>query len=152
MSAKSTKSRRKEKLAIDRPFDPSILSKAAKAVQEYKIIIEFTDGEYFSQCMEIPGARGDGKTPDSCIAHTRESAVAVAAYMLEKARTCPFPPVRESEPSRSTFDSAPTKRRPSPPMPTDSVSGAWPTTCEPRPSPDLPTRRNIVRGNSRSRR
>lgn len=86
MSGKSRKSR---PAAIDRPFDPAILAKARRIVEAYKIVVEFTDGEFFGECLELPGARGDGKTPDACIAHTRESAVAIAAYMLERGQRPP---------------------------------------------------------------
>lgn len=87
MSVKSRSSRK----AIDRPFDPAVMAKAMRAVEDYRITIECVDGEYFGQCVEIPGARGDGATADACLKQTRESAAAVAAYMLEKGQSLPLP-------------------------------------------------------------
>ena len=91
MSVKSKNSRQITKPDIERPFEAGILAKAVQIVQKYKFVLEFTDGEFFGQCLELPGACGDGKTPDACLTHTRESAVAVAAYMLEKGQKLPIP-------------------------------------------------------------
>lgn len=88
MSAKSKNSRKQD---IRRPFPPAILERAHRIAADYRIAIEFEDGEYYGHSMELPGAMGDGKTPDQCVAATREAAAVVVAYMLEKGQTPPLP-------------------------------------------------------------
>ena len=80
--------------AIDRPFDKSILARARAIVDQYKIIVEFEDGEWYGHGLEFPTAYGDGKTVQAAVADTREALVTGVAYMLEEGQTPP-PPARE---------------------------------------------------------
>ena len=87
MSAKSKNSPRD----IRRPVAPAILERARRIAADYRIALEFADGEYYGHSMELPGAMGDGKTPDECVTSTREAAAALVAYLLEKGQTPPLP-------------------------------------------------------------
>jgi predicted RNase H-like HicB family nuclease len=77
--------------ALDRPFDPAILAKARAIMAEYQIVIAFEDGEWYGHGLELPGAHGDGKTPQAAVADTRDAMVGVVAYMLEEGQRPPEP-------------------------------------------------------------
>jgi predicted RNase H-like HicB family nuclease len=77
--------------ALDRPFATNILAKAKEIVANYEIVIAFEDGVWFGHGLELPGARGDGKTPQAAVADTREAMTGVVAYMLEQGQRPPEP-------------------------------------------------------------
>ncbi len=77
--------------ALDRPFGRDILAKARAIVEQYKIIVEFEDGEWYGHGLELPTAFGDGRTVQAAVADTRESLVTAVAWMLEKGQTPPAP-------------------------------------------------------------
>ncbi|HEX4054308.1 MAG TPA: hypothetical protein VHX86_08585 [Tepidisphaeraceae bacterium] len=87
MSAKSAKSSK----AINRPFDPDILRRARKIAESYQIILHYEDGEYYGRGLELTTAMNDGKTPDECVAATRDILTTAVAYMLENGETPPAP-------------------------------------------------------------
>jgi predicted RNase H-like HicB family nuclease len=89
-SAKSRNSNNAEK-ALDRPFDKAILAKAKAIVEQYKIVLEFEDGDWYGHGLEMPTAYGDGKTVAAAVADTREGLITAVAYMLEKGQTPPEP-------------------------------------------------------------
>lgn len=86
----SGKSKKNSK-AIDRPFDPAILKQAKAIVERYQIVLWFEDGEYYGRGLEIPLAMSDGKTPDQCVANTRESLLLTVAHMIEEGQKPPAP-------------------------------------------------------------
>jgi predicted RNase H-like HicB family nuclease len=77
--------------ALDRPFDKRILAQAKALAAQYKIVLEFEDGDWYGCGLEIPTAFGDGKTPQAAVADTRQALVLAVAYMLEKGDTPPTP-------------------------------------------------------------
>jgi predicted RNase H-like HicB family nuclease len=83
-SAKSSK-------AINRPFDPEILEKARKIAESYQIVLHYEDGEYYGRGLEFPSAMNDGKTPDECVAATRDILTTAVAAMLEDGQVPPAP-------------------------------------------------------------
>jgi predicted RNase H-like HicB family nuclease len=85
---KNAPARRK---SVDRPFDPALLKKARQIVDRYQVVIRHEDGEYYGRGLELPGAMDDGKTPDECVANTREAMVVVVGYMLEQGQSPPLP-------------------------------------------------------------
>jgi len=87
MPSKSKNSRK----AIDRPFAPGVWKHAAQIAADYQIIIQFQDGEYFGRGLELPFVMNDGKTPDECVAATRESLATAVAHMLETGEKPPAP-------------------------------------------------------------
>jgi predicted RNase H-like HicB family nuclease len=87
MSAKSNKSRK----AIDRPFDPAILKRAASIAAGYQIIIQFEDGGYYGRGLEMPMVMNDGPTPDACVEATRQSLTTAVATLLERGERPPSP-------------------------------------------------------------
>ena len=88
MSAKSKNSKGQ---ALDRPFARGILAKARQIVANYEIVVAFEDGQWYGHGLELPGARGDGRTPQAAVADTREAMVGVVAYMLEQGQRPPEP-------------------------------------------------------------
>ena len=76
MSVKRTKRRN-----LSRPFAPAILERARKIASAYQIIIKPEDGEYYGRGLELPGAMSDGKTPDQCVASTRDAMVTMVAFL-----------------------------------------------------------------------
>jgi len=94
MSAKSNKSSKSPKKgdAIDRPFDPAIVKRAGQIAGEYRIILEVDDDVgYVGHALELPGALGDGTTPNRCVDSVREAVVSLVAFMLEQGQTPPAP-------------------------------------------------------------
>lgn len=94
-SGKSKNSSAKQKasdLAIDRPFDPRILKRAAGIASQYRIVLEPDDDLGFvGSSIELPNVWGDGKTPDACVRETREALISVIATMLERNERPPLP-------------------------------------------------------------
>ena len=80
MCAKSRKSSK----AIDRPFAADVLRQAVELARQYQVILEFDDGEWFGRGLELPGAMGDGKTPDKCVAATRDAMVSALASITAR--------------------------------------------------------------------
>ena len=78
-------------LKIDRPFDPEILRRARSIAEKYQIILQYEDGEYYGRALEMPHVMNDGKTPDACVAATRDILTTAVAYLLETNQTPPTP-------------------------------------------------------------
>lgn len=57
----------------------------------YQIIIHFEDDEYYGRGLEMPSVMAEGKTPDDCVAATREALTIAVAYLLESGQTPPSP-------------------------------------------------------------
>ncbi len=83
--------KRKKRPDLARPFAPKVLERARAIASAYQIIIRPEDGEYYGRGLELPGAMSDGKTPDDCVASTRQAMVAMVAFMLERGETPPSP-------------------------------------------------------------
>jgi predicted RNase H-like HicB family nuclease len=92
-TSKSATASVKKRRRIDRPFAPSILKRAREAVGRYQVVIRFDqdEGEYYGRGLELPNALGDGATPAACLESTKESMVAVVAFMLERGESPPPP-------------------------------------------------------------
>ncbi len=91
MSSKSKRKLTKRKnAAIDRPFDPIILAKAAQIVGRYRIIIE-ADSQvgYLGRTVEMPMVMADASTPQACFEAVRDATIAAAATMLEMGQVPP---------------------------------------------------------------
>jgi predicted RNase H-like HicB family nuclease len=76
---------------IDRPFAPELVRKASQLARQYKVVLEQADGEWYGRGLELPGAMGDGKTPQDCLKQTRQAMTAMVAYMLESGERPPLP-------------------------------------------------------------
>jgi predicted RNase H-like HicB family nuclease len=88
---RTTHNRRKDDKAVDRPFAKAILARAKAIVEQYKIVLEFQDGDWWGHGLEYPEAMGDGKTVESCVRATRQALTAGVATMLEMGQTPPAP-------------------------------------------------------------
>lgn len=93
MPAKSIKSLNKAKL--DRPFDARTLREAEKIARGYRIIIEYTDGEYYGSALELPNVMADGKTRAACLRATQEAITVAVATMLEHGQEPPNPSIAD---------------------------------------------------------
>jgi len=74
----------------DQAFDAKILSKAKRAVDEYRFAFWREDGRYVGQCVEMD-TLGTGDTVERCIAEARALAVTGVAFMLESGKRPPLP-------------------------------------------------------------
>lgn len=92
MAVKSKKSSKR----IDRPIDPQVLRRAQQIADAYQIILHFQDGEYYGRGLELPNVMNDGKTPDECVAATRQILRTTVAHMLEQGQMPP-PPALENK-------------------------------------------------------
>jgi predicted RNase H-like HicB family nuclease len=88
-TTKKPKPRRED--VIDRAFSSTILKRAKAIAERYQVVMWFEAGEFYARGVELPGAGGDGKTPDECMRSTRESLTALVAYMLEIGEKPPVP-------------------------------------------------------------
>lgn len=84
-------SKKRSKLAIDRPFDPAILKRARTLAEQYQITVHFEDGDYYGRSVELPGVMNDGKTPAECIEKTIDIVTTALAVMLEDGHVPPAP-------------------------------------------------------------
>ena len=94
----STKPKKLSEKVIDRPFDPILLRTACDIAYSYQIILSFEHGEYYGRGLEMPHVMNDGKTPDICVAKTRDILTTAIAYLLENGE---IPPSPASENKRS---------------------------------------------------
>jgi predicted RNase H-like HicB family nuclease len=90
-SGRSRDTSGKRKLRLDRPFAADVERRAWELTQRYQIVVWFEDGEYYGRGFEMPGAMGDGKTPDECVKNTRQGILAAVATMLEAGESPPPP-------------------------------------------------------------
>ncbi len=66
--------------------------KRARAIAaRYQIVVHFQDGDWYGRGLELPTAMNDGKSPDECIANTRDILTTAVAVMLEDGETPPLP-------------------------------------------------------------
>ena len=77
----SVRSRKSKVDAVDRPFDKVILARARRIAAGYQIVLKSEDGEWYGHGLELPGARGDGKTPATAVSDTRKALVTMVASM-----------------------------------------------------------------------
>lgn len=77
--------------ALDRPFTAAVLKRAKAIAQQYRIILEIEDGEYYGRGFEMPYVMADGKTAASCYKATYEALVAAVATMIENGDAPPAP-------------------------------------------------------------
>jgi predicted RNase H-like HicB family nuclease len=83
---------------VTRPFDNAVIQQARALAERYQIVLAFEDGEWYGHAMEMPDVMADGKTPDECVAHTREALAAAVATMLEQGLV---PPVAAQQGQRT---------------------------------------------------
>jgi uncharacterized protein (DUF1778 family) len=78
---------------LDRPVTPAIARQANQIAAKYQVIIRFDEecDEYYGRGLELPGALGDGKTPDECVSSTRQAMAAIVGFMLERGEKPPAP-------------------------------------------------------------
>src|SRR5206468_2944449 len=78
---------------IDRPVSAALARQAKEIAAKYQVVIGFDDecGEYYGRGLELPGALGDGTTPDECVASTRSAMAAIVCFMLERGESPPAP-------------------------------------------------------------
>ena len=76
---------------IDRRFATTLLRNARDIADSYQIILSFEDGEYYGRGLEMPHVMNDGKTPDECVAKTRDILTTAIAYLLENGEVPPSP-------------------------------------------------------------
>ncbi|MCK5564225.1 MAG: type II toxin-antitoxin system HicB family antitoxin [Planctomycetes bacterium] len=76
---------------LNKEFDGKILAKAKKIINKYEVIMSFEDNQWYGRGLEMPLVFGDGKTPDECIASTKEALTATVAHLLEIGEPVPAP-------------------------------------------------------------
>jgi hypothetical protein len=74
----------------DKPFDKKVLSKARRAVEDYRFAFWREDGRFVGQCVEMD-TLGTGDTLERCIAEARALAVTGVACLLEAGKRPPLP-------------------------------------------------------------
>jgi len=74
-----------------RPFDADTLDAARRLVGHYQVILVQDGDTWIGRGLELPNVFGDGSSPDTCIADTREAMTAAVATMLEVGQRPPAP-------------------------------------------------------------
>jgi predicted RNase H-like HicB family nuclease len=85
------KTAKTEKMPIDRPFKKEVKDLAHEIVDNYQIILDNEDGEFYGRGLEMPNVYGEGKTANACVKSTREALFAAVATMIEMNETPPLP-------------------------------------------------------------
>lgn len=94
--SKSSSTKSRSKLPLDRPFAPSVLRQARELAYQYRLILEPSDDlGFMGTSIEMPLVLGDGKTPDACVRETREALVSAIATMIENGEAPPAPSSEE---------------------------------------------------------
>jgi len=62
---------------------------------EFTAIIEQDNPWYVAYCAEVPGANGQGKTREECLANLREAIVLVLEHRREESRRALPPEARQ---------------------------------------------------------
>src|SRR5689334_13338282 len=95
MAKRSTKpASNKKSLALDRPFDPAVLKRAAAVARKYRIVLEQVSqggAQFIGSSLEMPGVFADGKTADACVKAVREALTFAVAYLIESGQAPPVP-------------------------------------------------------------
>lgn len=87
---KRSKSSSAKNRALDRPFDPKIIERARAIVSRYRIVLEPHEKlGYIGSAIEMPNGFADGKTPEQCVAATREALTFAVATMIEMGKRPP---------------------------------------------------------------
>lgn len=77
---------------LKRSFSASVLSRAEKIANTYRLVFEpDPDCGYLGRSVEMPFVMGDGKTIQSCAKRTIEALVAAIATLLEAGERPPSP-------------------------------------------------------------
>lgn len=97
ISLKFAKSSASTLAKLNKPLDRKVLERAEKLSWNYKIVIErdAASKSYFGNCVELPGAMGDGKSPDDCVESVRQAIISQIAFCIESKRA--FPPPESAE-------------------------------------------------------
>src|SRR5690606_33179219 len=93
-SIKPVNKKTTKNVALDRPFDQDILTRAVEIAHNYRIVLEpvrGSDCEYIGTSLEMPGIFADGQTADACVEAVREALTAAVAYLIESGQTPPVP-------------------------------------------------------------
>ena len=95
MSTKSRKSsgrQAKTKKGLDRPFEATVLRRAARVAAAYRLVLEKDERVgYVGSSVELPAVFADGSTPDACVAATQQALTAALATMIECGQKLPAP-------------------------------------------------------------
>ena len=90
-SKNSSKSGAKSK-ALERPFKESVVCKAKKIADDYRIILERNDRlGFIGTAVELPTAFADAKTPEKCYRATEDALMVAVATMIECDQRPPQP-------------------------------------------------------------
>ena len=89
--ATSATSKRSSVSRKNRRMDPDLLKRAKRIVERYQVVIRRESDGYYGRGLELPGAMGDGPTPEACMDAVRESMAALVGYMIEEGETPPPP-------------------------------------------------------------
>ena len=90
-SKNSSKSEAKSK-RLKKPFKESVLSKAKKIAEEYRIILERNERlGFLGSSVELPTVFADAGTPEECYKATQEALMVAVATMIECGQRPPQP-------------------------------------------------------------
>ena len=77
---------------IKQPFKASILRKAGKIVDDYRIILERNEKlGFIGSSVELPTVFADAKTPEKCYKASQEALIIAVATMIECGQRPPQP-------------------------------------------------------------
>lgn len=87
---RATTKRRVAERDLERPFSASVLSRAEKIANSYRLVFEpDPDYGYLGRSVEMPFVMGDGKTIHAAAEQTIEALIAAIATLLESGEKPP---------------------------------------------------------------
>jgi predicted RNase H-like HicB family nuclease len=79
-------------LALDRPFDPKLWSRAEQIASRYGFLVQpHEELGFFARGLEMPNVFADGASAEACVRSIREALTVAAATMLENGDLPPAP-------------------------------------------------------------
>lgn len=103
----------KNKLAKDvndRSFAASVLTRARKAVEDYRFSFWREGGRFLAQCAELD-TLGTGATASAAVAEARELAISAAAYLIESKKRLPLPASSQARTVQVNIRLSPAEKR-----------------------------------------
>ena len=94
----------------DRPFSAAVLTKARKALEDYRFAFWREDGRFVAQCVELDTI-GVGETSAAALAEARNLAITSACVLIEGRKRLPLPASAQARTVQVNIRLSPAEKR-----------------------------------------
>jgi len=94
----------------DRPFSAAVLTKARKAVEDYRFSFWRQDGRFVAQCVELD-TLGVGTTSAAALTEAKKLAITAAAVLIESRKRLPLPATAQARTVQINIRLSPAEKR-----------------------------------------